>query len=265
MPQKYIETYIAKIEGKKYFFASDFHLGTPHLAASHEREERICRWLEACLPEAGALFLLGDVFDFWFEYKTVVPKGFLRLFSVLWAYRRAGIPVYVFVGNHDLWLGNYLEQELGLIICHQPMRLRLGQRQFFLAHGDGLGPGDKGYKRLRRVFTNPLCRWLFRWLHPDLGLGLAQTLSQRSRASQLQTEERFLGRENEWLLLYAERKLSLWPELDYFVFGHRHLSLDLVLSNGRSRYLNLGEWIKTYSYGVFDGQNFELAFFESQD
>lgn len=246
---------------RKYsYFLSDLHLGAPDATSSQEREQKLVAWLRSIEPQAERIYFLGDIFDFWFEYKTVIPKGFLPLQAQLLALKEAGVELAFFVGNHDLWMRDYFEQSLDIPVYHSSQRFTWGGKEFFLAHGDGLGPGDKGYKRLKKIFTNPFFQWLFRWIHPDVGIGLASWLSRRSRAAQMQKEERFLGKDKEWLLLYAERKLEQLPEIDYFLFGHRHLPLDYLLSNGRSRYINLGEWLSACSYAVFDGEELELNY-----
>lgn len=246
---------------KKIFFASDFHLGAPTWEKSRAREDRLVRWLDQIAPQAEQLFLVGDVFDFWFEYQSVVPKGYIRLLGKLAQLREQGLPIHLFVGNHDLWLGDYLQKELGITIYHQPQRFELLGKQFYIGHGDGLGPGDHGYKFLKKIFTNRFCRWLFRWLHPDIGTRLASYLSRKSRAKQLQKPDFFRGETDEWLLVYSQEMIEREPTLDYLVFGHRHLALDIVLKNGRSRYINLGEWLSLCSYGVFDGERMELRYF----
>lgn len=247
---------------KKTFFASDFHLGADARLTSLERERQVVRWLGAVAPEAEAIYLVGDMFEFWFEYKTVIPKGFSRFLGKLAELRDGGLPIYAFTGNHDLWMFGYFEQELGIPVFRQPIQRDIGGKSFFIGHGDGLGPGDLGYKRMKKVFQHPLSQWLFGWLHPDVGAWLAHFSSQKSRAATPPEERAWLGAEREWLLQYCERKVSLGIEPDYFVFGHRHLPIDWRLSNGRSRYLNLGEWLHHCSYAVFDGRDLELCFFE---
>ncbi len=252
--------HVAIPPGKKIYFASDNHLGAPTAAESLPRERRFVQWLEQIREDAAAVFLLGDLFDFWFEYKTVVPKGFTRTLGCLASLTDQGIPVYYFVGNHDLWMNGYFEEELNIPVYHRPQEFEVGGKRFLIGHGDGLGPGDKGFKRMKKVFTNPVAKWLFRWLHPDLGVRVAQYFSVKNRLISGSEDVRFLGEENEWLVQYAKRKLEQ-KHYDYFVFGHRHLPLDIALSD-TSRYLNLGDWISYYSYGVFDGSQLELAYFK---
>ncbi len=246
--------------GKKIFFASDNHLGAPSSDASFPREKAFVQWLDSIEDEAAALFLVGDLFDFWFEYKKVVPKGFTRTLGALARLADRGIPVYYFVGNHDLWMNGYFEEELGIPVFHRPQEFVLGGRRFLIGHGDGLGPGDKGFKRMKKVFTNPLAKWLFRWLHPDLGVRLGQYFSVKNRLISGDEQSQFLGEDNEWLVQYAKRKLTE-KHFDFFVFGHRHLPLEIKLGP-ESDYVNLGDWIKFFSYGVFDGQTMRLAYFK---
>ncbi len=245
-----------------HYFASDFHLGAPNHEESRAREARIVRWLDSIRHDAESLYLVGDLFDFWFEYGTVVPKGHVRLLGRLAEWCDAGIPVHVFTGNHDLWMFGYLERELGVTVHHGPIRCEIGGKRFFVGHGDGLGPGDHGYKFLKKIFTNRFLQWAFGWLHPDIGARIAVFSSRKSRAAQ--PEDAFVRPEDEWLWAYANRKLGQFPELDYFVFGHRHLPLDLPLRDGRCRYVNLGEWFSGCSYAVFDGERLELKFFEQK-
>jgi len=243
-------------KGKKVYFASDNHLGAPDQKSSLPREKKFVRWLDEIKGDAAALFLLGDLFDFWFEYKTVVPKGFVRVLGKLAEIRDSGIPVYFFVGNHDLWMRDYLESELNIDVYYEPKSFEFNNKKFFIGHGDGKGPGDKGYKRMKKVFTNPLFKWLFRWLHPDIGLRLGQHLSVKNKLISGEEDKKFLGDEKEWLAQYARRKLET-EHFDYFIFGHRHLPMEIRI-NDHSVYFNLGDWITHYTYGVFDGDRFEL-------
>lgn len=249
---------------KKTFFASDFHLGVNAKLTSSERERQICRWLDTVAPEAEAIYLVGDIFDFWFEYKTVIPKGYSRLLGKLAELRDADIPVYAFTGNHDLWMFGYFEQEFGIPVYRKPIEREIHGKTLLIGHGDGLGPGDMGYKRMKKVFVHPFSQWLFSWIHPDFGIQIANFSSQTSRAATPPEERAWLGEEKEWLLQYCNRKIELGIEPDYFVFGHRHLPIDWTLKNGSSRYLNLGEWLHHCSYAVFDGENMEIRFFENE-
>jgi UDP-2,3-diacylglucosamine hydrolase len=243
---------------KKLYFISDMHLGAPDYAKSLEREKKLVRFLQSIEKDAQAVFLVGDTFDFWFEYQQVVPKYFVRFFAHLIALREKGIDIHVFTGNHDLWLQDYLQQEVGAIIYHDRLELKSGNRSFFLAHGDGLGPSDTKYKILKKIFTNPVCQWLFRWLHPDIGIKIAQLWSRHSYTDP--AIEVFHGEDKEWLIQYCKRKLTE-KHYDYFVMGHRHLPMEIRL-NDKSVYINLGDWIVNSSYGVFDGKEMKLNKFE---
>lgn len=247
---------------KKIYFVSDFHLGAPTLKESRERETKIVRWLTSIQDDAERIFLVGDIFDFWFEYKTVVPKGYIRLLGKLAELRNKGIQIDYFTGNHDIWMFEYLSKELGVSIHKEPFYGRLYDKQFLIAHGDGLGPKDRGYKFLKKYILNTsFFQWLFRWLHPDLGIRLALFCSRKSRKVQSKPDF-FRGEKNEWLLVYSNEAVSQKPNLDYCIFGHRHLPLDILLKNQKSRYINLGEWLNSFTYAVFDGQDLQLCYFE---
>ncbi len=243
-------------KGKKIYFASDNHLGAPTQEQSFPREKKFVAWLDEIKKDATAIFLLGDLFDFWFEYKTVVPKGFTRTLGKLAEISDSGIPVYYFVGNHDLWMNGYFEEELNIPVYHKPKEFTFNNKTFLIGHGDGLGPGDKGFKRMKKVFTNPVAKWFFRWLHPDLGVKLAQYFSVKNRLISGDEDVKFLGEGNEWLVQYSKKKLEE-KHRDFFVFGHRHLPLNIDL-NDQSKYINLGDWLSHYTYGVFDGETIEL-------
>ena len=241
---------------KLIFFASDQHLGAPTYAASRQREQVFLQWLDRIEAQAQALFLLGDLFDFWFEYKKVVPKGFVRTLGKLAQMKDSGIEIFIFTGNHDLWMANYFPTELGIPVFHKPTAVKINEKQFLLGHGDGLGPGDMGYKRMKKIFINPLAKWLFRWFHPDLGVALAQRLSIRNRLISGDENVQFQGKENEWLAQYCHRKLQS-QHYDFFVFGHRHLPLELPIAS-QSLYVNTGDWIHHNTYAEFDGNNLKL-------
>lgn len=245
---------------KKIYFASDFHLGVPNFESSLKREKIICKWLDSIKSDAAAIYLVGDIFDFWYEYKYTIPKGTVRLIGKIAELTDSGIPVHFFVGNHDLWMKDYFEQELNVSIHHQPVTHTFNNKVFYIGHGDGLGPGDKLYKLLRKIFASKVCQWLFSRLHPNFAFYIAKRSSKRSRVITGDQDEKFLGAENEWLYLYSKDYLKE-HKVDYFIFGHRHLPLDLDVE-GKARYINLGEWIQYNTYAVFDGDKLELKKFE---
>lgn len=253
--------HIPDLNAKKIFFASDFHLGVPNPIESLDREKRIVRWLDQIKNEAHSIYLLGDIFDFWFEYKHAIPKGFIRLQGKLAELRDAGIPIIFFTGNHDMWMFDYFPKELGIPVYHDPVILTCQQQRLMIGHGDGLGPGDKFYKILKNIFTNSIAQWLFARIHPNLGIALAKKWSRRSRIANTKKEEKFYGEENEFLLAYCkemERKIHH----DYYVFGHRHLPLNLSVGE-QSQYINLGEWVHFNTYAEYDGNTMELKTFTS--
>jgi UDP-2,3-diacylglucosamine hydrolase len=249
----------------KIYFASDLHLGVPDDESSSQREKLFVQWLDEIKPDAQEVFIVGDIFDFWHEYFTVIPKGFVRIQAKIAELCDAGIPVHIFTGNHDLWMFGYFEKELGAKVYREPIRRTLNGKKFFIGHGDGLGPGDHGYKLIKKVFSNPVCQFLFRWLHPDVGVRIAGYFSRKSRygntANQKVMEE-FKGKEKEWLVQYCEQILKN-EACDFFVFGHRHLPLEIKLSEN-SLYVNTGDWLDYNSYAVFDGTNLELKYFKKR-
>ena len=251
--------HISVAEGKKIYFASDNHLGAPTMEASLPREKKFVAWLDEIKDDASAIFLLGDLFDFWFEYKSVIPKGFTRTLGKLAEISDSGIPIYYFVGNHDLWMNGYFEDELNITVFHKPQEFTFNDTTLLIGHGDGLGPGDKGYKRMKKVFTNGVCKWLFKWLHPDIGVKLAQYLSVKNRLISGEEDVKFLGEDNEWLVQYCRRK-ETEQHRDYYVFGHRHLPMEIDIANS-SKYVNLGDWISYYTYGEFSNTAMSLKEF----
>src|ERR1700712_4617067 len=234
----------------KLYFASDIHLGAISYATSREREDRLIRWLDMIKTDAAEIFLMGDVFDFWFEYKTVVPKGYIRFLGKLAELSDAGIKLWFFRGNHDMWMFDYFEQELGATIISNELEIERSGKKFFIHHGDGLGPGDNFYKFLKGFFRSGFCQWLFERIHPNLGVGIANKWSRSSRLSGSARPNK--DQEQEWLGIYC-RELLQTHYYDYLLFGHRHVPLDIQL-DANSRYINLGEWVNYYSYAVFDGQ-----------
>ncbi len=246
--------------GQKVYFASDFHLGVPDAETSRARELKIVRWLDEAKKDAAAILLLGDIFDFWFEYRHTIPKGFIRLQGKLAEITDAGIPVLFFTGNHDMWMFDYFPKELNIPVLRHPISTTINGHTFYIGHGDGLGPGDHTYKIIKKVFANKACQWAFARLHPNLGIGLANMWSRKSRISNVKKDEAFLG-EDEWLLQYC-REVEEKQHHDYYLFGHRHLPLDLPIGD-KSRYVNLGEWVNFCSYAVYDGNTLTLEHFEA--
>ena len=244
---------------KKIYFASDFHLGMPDLERSLEREKSIVSWLNAIAKDASAIYLLGDVFDFWFEYKSVVPKGFVRFLGAISRLTDAGIPVYLFPGNHDLWVGKYLEAECGVVVVKDAITIKLGNDICYLHHGDGLGPGDVGYKWLKKVFLSKIAQKAFAMIHPGIGVSFAQKLSKKSRLAQNPKEDNYLGDSKEHLTQFCKQYLlnCKTQKPKYFIFGHRHLVLDIDLGEG-VRYINLGEWLHGSQYAEYDGVELRL-------
>lgn len=245
---------------KKIYFLSDFHLGAPDYESSIIREKRIVKFLDEIKQDAAEIFIVGDLFDFWYEYKSVVPKGFVRILGKLGEITDSGIPIHFFVGNHDMWMNGYFEKELGIKVYHHPATFKYNGKKFLVGHGDGLGPGDHRYKLLKKVFRNKLAQRFFGFLHPSWGIGLANYFSRKSRAATGMTDEKFLGEDKEWLYIYSKEMLTK-EHFDYFIFGHRHLPLDIKL-NENSRYVNLGDWIKYNSYAVFDGSQLSLNYYQ---
>lgn len=245
---------------KKIYFASDFHLGLDEKLSSIEREVIIVSWLDEIKASAEALYLVGDIFDYWFEYGEVIPKGFSRLLSKLREYRDADIPVFFFTGNHDMWMFQYFEKELGIPVYRAPITRTWNGKKFYIGHGDGLGPGDHGYKFIKSIFSNRVCQWLFARIHPNIGIKLMRYFSQSSRKSN-SSPKTFLGDEKEWLVLFANDYLER-NKIDYFIFGHRHLPIEHTLKNGDSLYINLGDWVQFFTYAVFDGNHLTLEYYK---
>lgn len=245
-------------ELKKIYFASDFHLGDEK-ELSKERERLIVRWLDEIKVDAKEIYLVGDIFDFWFEYKMVVPKGYTRFLGKLAELSDSGVRIHIFTGNHDVWMFNYLQEELGIQIYYKPICVELDNHKFYIGHGDGLGPGDHGYKFIKRIFTNKIAQWLFARLHPNLALTIMHKLSDLSREDT--SKYTFKGNDEEWLVQFCKEKVKE-IDVDYFIFGHRHIDLDIQVPNSNSRYINLGEWMHRRSYAVYDGKKVILKHFE---
>ncbi|HOX76683.1 MAG TPA: UDP-2,3-diacylglucosamine diphosphatase [Bacteroidales bacterium] len=259
-----LEDNVSRSSGKIYF-ASDFHLGIPDHASSRQREEMLVSWLDMIQSDASDIFLMGDVFDFWFEYKTVVPKGYIRLLGKLAQLTDQGLKVHLFTGNHDIWAFSYLQDEAGIELHRKPEVRDMMGKTFYLAHGDGLGPGDNGYKFLKKVFSCRFNQYLFRWLHPDIGARMGLYFSGKSRLANMIKEDKAenLNRiEDEMLYQYATGILQNGTKPDYFIFGHRHRPENIELPGG-SRLIILGDWLTHFTYAEFDGKQIHLKKFKS--
>mgnify|MGYP001248013760 FL=1 len=243
---------------KRIYFCSDNHLGSPNRNLSLEREKIFITWLDQIKTDAQAIFFLGDLFDFWFEYKKVVPKGFTRLFGKLAELSDSGVDLFFFVGNHDCWIGNYFEDELGINVFHKKVDLNIDNYNILIGHGDGLGPGDNKYKFLKLLFRNPILKKLFSFIHPDIGISLGSFLSQKNKILS-GNEKVFESEDKEMLFSYCKDVLKT-KYYHFFIFGHRHIPLELDLGNN-SKYFNTGDWITHFSYLVYDGTSFNLNYF----
>tara|TARA_Y100000766_G_C18894365_1_gene600200 strand:- start:885 stop:1622 length:738 start_codon:yes stop_codon:yes gene_type:complete len=240
----------------KVYFASDFHLGSPSHDESIEREKKICQWLDSISDDAKEIYLVGDIFDFWFEYKMVIPKGFERLKGKLANFTDQGIKIHFFPGNHDLWTFGYLEKELGLIVHKTPLITKIGDKTFYICHGDGLGNTDLKYKFLKSIFSSPICQWLFSKINPNTGIKLAQTWSKLSRKKGGQFNKEDLRKS---LVKYSKEILTN-NDINYFIFGHIHEPIEIELST-KSKYINLGDWITHFSYLEFHKSTLLFKYF----
>lgn len=245
-------------EGKSAYFASDFHFGISANDTSREREMAVCRWLDSIKADAHSLFLMGDIWDAWMEYKLVVPKGNTRFLGKLAELSDSGVQLFIFSGNHDLWMRDYFQQEFGAEVIHEHQTFQINDKIIRLGHGDGIGPGDKTYKFLKAFLRNPLCQWLYRQLHPDVGLRMARFFSERGDKHKYENLE-FQGAEKEFQLQYANSLLED-NQYDFFIFGHRHIPNDIELHGG-ARYINLGDWLSYKTYVKFN-QNTSLETFD---
>jgi UDP-2,3-diacylglucosamine hydrolase len=247
-------------EGKKIYFFSDAHLGAPNTKASLLREKKLVCFLDSIKKDAHEVFIVGDLFDFWYEYRHVVPKGYIRVLGKLAELTDSGIKVHFFVGNHDMWMKTYFQDELNVPVYFEPRSFSFGNSHFYIGHGDGLGPGDHGYKFLKKIFRNPVCQWLFGMLPPVIGIGLANFFSRKSRESVEEHEQIFLGPDAEWLMIYSKEILQQ-NHYDYLIYGHRHVPIIHPLTE-RSTYVNLGDWVRHFTYAVWDGKSIKLEHFK---
>lgn len=250
------------MSAKKVYFLSDAHLGSRAVSDSRGQERRLVRFLDSIRHEAAAIYLLGDMFDFWFEYRTVVPKGCTRFIGKIAELCDNGVEVHYFTGNHDLWMDGYLEAECGLTLHRADATVDIMGRRFYLSHGDGLDPTDRKFALLRRVFHNRLCRRLFALLHPRWGVDFGLAWAAHSRRKRKDGQEPpYRGEANESLVRFAKAHARTHADIDFYIFGHRHIALDLMLSRS-TRMLILGDWITQYSYAVFDGERLVLDSFD---
>jgi len=248
------------LERTKIYFASDFHLGAPNHNESFEREKRVIKWLDEVKKDATEIYLVGDIFDFWFEYKHAIPKGFVRFQAKIAEITDSGIPVHVFTGNHDMFIFDYLPKELGFKLYREPIIKTYDNKKFYIGHGDGLGPGDRKYKIIKRFFASKFCQWAYARIHPNLGLSFAFSWSRSSRKTNASYDAKYHGDDKEFLVQFCKDYVKTDNSIDYFVFGHGHLPLEIKI-NGKATYFNLGEWIKHNTYAVFDGEKLELKTF----
>lgn len=239
------------MDNKYIYFSSDFHLGLPAGSPPIEREKKVVRWLNSIAPKAKEIYLLGDIFDFWWEYKLVVPRGFTRFLGTIASLTDSGIPVHFFTGNHDMWVGDYLSGECGMTIHTTPYTTIFNGKKFHLVHGEGLGTKDKGYKILLSIFRNKTLRSMYSFLHPAIGVGIGRMWSLNSRLGKGITKV-FLGEDEEDLIRYAKSVLE-YDKTDYFIFGHRHLAMIYKMSQG-AEIVFLGDWIKNGSYAEWNGE-----------
>ena len=238
-------------------FLSDFHLGSPSYEESLEREKRICQLLDRYRSQISELFFVGDVFDFWFEYRTVAPKGFYRLIGKLCELADQGIQIHFFKGNHDMWMSDLFQRELKATIHSHEYIAEVDGKKIFIHHGDGLGPGDHRYKFLKLFFRSSICQFLFRWMHPDIAIAIANFFSHSSRKSQSHVVETYHGNQNEWLYTFAKNELRS-QAIDYFIFGHRHLPIYTTVEQSHTKYINLGDWLTYDTYAYYDGKEVSL-------
>ncbi len=229
------------------YIVSDAHLGAPDSASSRQRERLLVDWLDTIAPDAAEIILLGDLFDFWFEWRHVVPKGYVRLLGKLAELTDSGLKITAFAGNHDLWYRDYFKDELGIPVHHGPVSREWFGKRYYLAHGDGLGPGQRGYKFMKAVFTNRLAHWLFsRLIHPSFAVKLATASSKASRQAHAEFDDIDKGPQ-EYLYQYVRDRIADGDSHDYFVFGHRHLPNHMQMSASQEL-LVLGDWIRQFTY-----------------
>lgn len=250
---------------KNVYFLSDAHLGSRAINTRRTHERRLVNFLEQIRHQAAAIYLLGDMFDYWYEYKHVVPKGYTRFLGKISELTDSGIEVHFFAGNHDLWIGDYLEKECGVILHRHELTCEIYGKVFFLAHGDGLGDFDWKYRTLRMLFHSKTLQRLFSAIHPRWTVELGLEWAKHSRMKRIEGKEpEYMGEDKEPLVRFSKEYLQSHPEINFFIFGHRHILLDLMLTH-TSRMIILGDWVKEFSYAVYDGENLFLEQFIEGD
>lgn len=256
----------------KIYFTSDAHLGSGYHAEPREVERRLVRWLEMIRPTARAVYFLGDMFDYWFEYQTVVPRGYVRFLGQLALMADEGIEIHFFAGNHDVWFADYLSQEFGATIHHRAQVLELMGKRFRLSHGDEeYAETSWSLRLLYRLFRSRVCRLLYSAIHPrwTVGFAMAWSLYSRRQGARRQTygdiphayHNDYFDVEREHLVRYTKSLIAQSPDVDYYLYGHRHIMLDMVLP-GQRRVLILGDWLQYNSYAIWDGTHLLLEQFE---
>jgi UDP-2,3-diacylglucosamine hydrolase len=243
------------------YFLSDAHLGSRMVKDPRAHEKKLVDWLDRVKADATAIYLLGDIFDFWFEYKTVVPKGFVRFLGKLGELIDTGIEIHFFIGNHDIWTFGYLEKEVGLIVHKESLTTQLGSKKFFLAHGDGISVTDHGFKFIRKLFHSNAAQKLFRLIPPQLGQEFGYNWSKNNRLKHMDYDSKYLGEHNEALVIFAKKYVEEHDDIDFMIFGHRHIALDLQIKS-QKRVVILGDFCGIFSYGVYDGENFWLEYID---
>ena len=246
-------------ETGKIYFASDFHLGLNTGTAPLDREKKVVRWLNSVAGDAKEIYLLGDIFDFWWEYRLVVPRGYTRFLGTVSEITDSGVPVHFFTGNHDMWVRDYFSSECGMIIHTSPLTTVFDGKTFHLAHGEGLGTKEKAYKILLAIFRNKTLRAMYSSLHPSIGVGIGHMWSLSSRLGK-GLELQFYGEEKEDLLRYSKTVLTK-ENIDFFIFGHRHLAMKYILKE-TSEVVFLGDWIKHGSFAEWDGSALNFKMFD---
>ncbi len=245
------------------YFLSDAHLGSLIVKDKRAHEKKLVDWLDSVKKDATVIYLVGDIFDFWFEYKTVVPKGFVRFLGKVAELIDSGIEIHFFIGNHDIWTFGYLQDEVGLIVHKEPFLVQHGSKKFYIAHGDGISATDHGFKFIRQIFHSNTAQKLFRLLPPQLGQGFGYNWSKNNRLKHMDYDSKYLGEEDEALIIYGKKYAELHPDIDFMIFGHRHIAIDLQIKN-RKRVVILGDFVNIFSYGVFDGEEFRLEYPDNQ-